>query len=180
MRLRPALLFLIAFAAMQPADAGAQTAPMQAPKVAAAQTTIVYRNNVYGFCFVLPESWKGYTILTDEWAAESPDSSQKVGGPIITIRHPKWTTANPYQDIPVWVFTPEVWKLVDSGEISVSAAPIGPSELGSNRKYVFALPPRWIGFTDTLGQDELNAWMQQNRLQAPCGNKSAKPTGNIP
>lgn len=179
-RLHPVLLFLGACAAMTPTVAMAQAAPAQKPKAAAAQAGIVYRNNVYDFCFVLPGSWKGYAILTDEWTAEGPDSSRQVGGPIITIRHPKWTTANPYQDIPIWVFTPEVWKLVDSGEISVSAAPIGPAELGSNGKYVFALPPRWIGFTDTLGQDELDTWMQQNRLQAPCGHKPAKLTGNIP
>jgi hypothetical protein len=36
----------------------------------------------------------------------------------------------------------------------VSAAPITPSKLGENAKFVFALPPRWIGFADALGQDE--------------------------
>ena len=38
-------------------------------------------------------------------------------------------------------------------EFSVSAAPTTPSKLGENAKFVFALPPRWIGFVDTLGQD---------------------------
>jgi hypothetical protein len=180
MRVHTVLLFLVACAAMRSTGTSAQTAPAQAPKPSAAPATIVYRNAQYGFCFVLPASWKGYTILTDEWAGESPDSSQKVGGPVIIIRHPKWTTANPYQDIPIWVFTPEVWKLVDSGEVSVSAAPYGPQELGDNSKYVFALPPRWIGFIDTLGQDELNAWMQQKRLQAPCGKPPTLQGKNIP
>jgi hypothetical protein len=78
------------------------------------------------------------------------------------------------------VFTSAEWQQVQAVTMAVSAAPIGPSELGSESKYVFALPPRWIGFTDDLGQDELNAWMQQNRLQAPCGHKSTKPAGNIP
>ncbi len=78
------------------------------------------------------------------------------------------------------IFTPVQWKQVEDVDMAVSAAPIGPSKLGQNSKYFFALPPRWIGFTDTLGQDELNAWMQQNRLQAPCGHKSVKPSGNIP
>jgi hypothetical protein len=180
MRFRPVLLFLVACAATQAADACAQSAPAQAPKVAAAQTTIVYRNNVYGFCFVLPESWKGYTIVSEQWDGNLLSSGQTVYGPQFLIRNPKWSAANPYQDIPIMVFTPGEWQQVQAATLAVSAAPIGPSELGSNSKYVFALPPRWIGFTDTLGQDEVNAWMTENRLQAPCGHKPAKPTGNTP
>lgn len=180
MRFRPAFLFLVAFAAMQPADLGAQSAPSQAPKVAATPATVIYRNNVYGFCFVLPEGWKGYSIVPEQWSGAILSSGQAVKGPQLLIRNPKWTAANPYQDIPIMVFTPAEWQHAKNDDMSVSAAPIGPSELGSNSKYVFALPPRWIGFIDTLGQDELNAWMQQNRLQAPCGHKPAKLTGNIP
>ena len=45
----------------------------------------------------------------------------------------------------------------------MSAAPIGPSKLGENAQFVFALPPRWIGFLDTLGQD--------------VGEKCPKPSG---
>lgn len=171
MRFRPAFLFLVAYAAIQPPSARAQTAPAQAPKVAAAQAVIVYRNNVYGFCFVLPETWKGYTIVPEQWDGNLLSSGQAVHGPQLLIRNPKWTAANPYQDIPIMVFTPAQWKQVENVDMAVSAAPIGPQELGHNSKYVFALPPRWIGFTDTLGQDELNTWMQQNRLQAPCGSK---------
>jgi hypothetical protein len=180
MRLQQVLLFLMACAAMQLADAGAQSAPTQAPTVAATPATIVYRNHVYGFCFVLPESWKGYAVVPDQWSGTILGSGQTVHGPQILIRNPKWTAANPYQDIPIMVFTPAEWQQVQAVTMAVSAAPIGPSKLGQNSRYVFALPPRWIGFTDDLGQDELNAWMQQNRLQAPCGHKSAKPAGNIP
>ena len=64
--------------------------------------------------------------------------------------------------------------------MSVSAAPIGPEELGQNTKYVFALPPRWIGFTDDIGWQDLESWMEQNRLQAPCGRTAPLPTKNIP
>jgi hypothetical protein len=165
---------------MLPVLASAQSAPTPAPKPAASQAVIVYRNAQYGFCFLLPESWKGYTIVSEEWNGNLLSSGQEVHGPQIFIRNPKWTTENPYQDIPIMIFTPAQWQQVEDVDIAVSAAPIGPSKLGQNSRYVFALPPRWIGFTDTLGQDELNAWMQQNRLQAPCGHKSAKPAGNIP
>jgi len=180
MRFRPVLLYLMACAAMQAAGGSAQTAPAQAPKVAAPQATIVYRNNVYGFCFSLPESWKGYTIVAEQWNGNIVGSSQAVQGPQLLIRNPKWTKEKPYQDIPIMVFTPAQWQQVEAVTMSVSAAPIGPSELGHNSRYVFALPPRWIGFTDTLGQDEVNAWMEQNRLQAPCGKPAAPPRKNIP
>jgi hypothetical protein len=180
MRFRNVLLFLAAFAAIQPAGASAQAVSAQATKPAAAQATIVYRNNVYGFCFRLPADWKGYTIVTETWSGTVFDTGQKESGPQLLIRNPKWTKEKPFQDIPIMVFTPAEWQLVKAVTMSVSAAPIGPSELGHNSRYVFALPPRWTGFYDALGQDELNSWMQQNRLQAPCG-KAAAPLGkNIP
>ncbi len=172
MRFRPILLFLLGSALMASAAPRTQTTPAQAPKVAAAQASIVYRNSAYGFCFVLPESWKGYTIVSEQWSGTILSSGKAVQGPQLLVRNPKWTAEKPYQDIPIMIFTPEEWQQVEAVTISVSAAPIGPSELGRNSKYVFALPPRWIGFYDTLGQDELNAWMSQNRLQAPCGKSS--------
>jgi hypothetical protein len=165
---------------MQPAGATAQAASAQAPKVGAAQTTIIYRNNAYGFCFSLPESWRGYTIVAEQWSGTILNSGQAVQGPQLLIRNPKWTEEKPYQDIPIMVFTPAEWQQVEAVTMSVSAAPIGPSELGHNSQYVFALPPRWIGFDDTLGQDEVSAWTSQNRLQAPCGKTTALPGKNIP
>ena len=52
------------------------------------------------------------------------------------------------------VFTRDEWPLVDQQKIGVSAAPISPSKLGENAKFVFALPPRWIGFVGTLGREK--------------------------
>jgi hypothetical protein len=106
--------------------------------------------------------------------------ARKLERPQLLIRNPKWTEEKPYQDIPIMVFTPAEWQQVEAVTMSVSAAPIGPSELGHNSQYVFALPPRWIGFDDTLGQDEVSAWTSQNRLQAPCGKTTALPGKNIP
>jgi hypothetical protein len=175
MRFHRALLFLVACVLMQPAGAGAQTAPAQAPKPPAAQATIVYHNTAYGFCFALPESWKGFTIVAEQWSGTILSSGQAVHGPQLLIRNPKWTEEKPYQDIPIMVFTLAEWQQVQAVTMSVSAAPIGPSELGHNIHYVFALPPRWIGFTDTLGQDELNAWIERSRLKTPCGHTSTEP-----
>jgi len=41
------------------------------------------------------------------------------------------------------IFTLQQWNLVSQEKIAVSAAPFGPSELGRNTRYVFALPPRY-------------------------------------
>ncbi len=119
-------------------------------------------------------------IVSEQWNGTILSSGQAVHGPQLLIRHPGWTQEKPYQDIPIMIFTPAEWKQVAAVTMSVSAAPIGPEELGQNTKYVFALPPRWIGFDDALGQDEVNAWMSQNRLQAPCGKTAALPDKNIP
>jgi len=114
-----------------------------------------YNNNEYGFTLTMPESWKDYSIVKEVWNGEllvAPNT--KYQGPKIIIRNPNWTEAKHYQDIPVMVFTPAEWKLIVEENLGVSAAPIGPSKLGENDKYVFALPPRWLGFTDDMGQDQ--------------------------
>jgi hypothetical protein len=172
---------LLACCAMAPASAGAQAASASSNKPAPAPpSTIVYHNKQYGFCFVLPASWKGFTVVTEQWRGTVFSSGQVVHGPQLLIRNPKWTKERPYQDIPIMVFTPAQWQQVVAVTMSVSAAPIGPAKMGQNSRYVFALPPRWIGFTDALGQDEVNAWMEQNRLQAPCGNKPTQPVKGFP
>ena len=54
------------------------------------------------------------------------------------------------------VFTPDVWQMVSGNNptVAISAAPIGPEEVGQNSKYVFATPPRWYGFTGAVGFQE--------------------------
>ena len=108
--------------------------------------SLVYTNKQYGFRFDLPASWKGYSILPGEWSGTAPGSSTSKPserGPKITIRHPLWTEADPRQDIPIMVFTLRQWNQVEQENLIVSAAPIGPTELGRNSRYVFALPPRY-------------------------------------
>jgi len=53
----------------------------------------------------------------------------------------------------------------------VSVAPIDPNELGRNRKYVFALPPRW-NFDELEGVEEAETIVSHNPLRtfaAPDG-----------
>lgn len=120
-------------------------------------TSIEYRNEQYGFSMMLPESWKGYTVADDTWTGTSIDPGNegyRANGVRLFVNNPK---GEKWQEIPVMVFTLDQWKLVDEYKISVSAAPFNPSELGRNSKYVFALPPRWVGYADLLGQDEAQA-----------------------
>jgi hypothetical protein len=109
------------------------------------ETLIEYQNTQYGFSFSLPLSWKGYSIVVDNWEGYPIDVQvgQVVKGPEIIIRHPLWTSKNPRQDIPIMIFTPTEWNLIQQEKISLGAAPIGPTELGRNSKYIFALPARY-------------------------------------
>jgi hypothetical protein len=149
--------------------------PAVSAKPHAPANTVTYLNSKYGFCFSLPTSWKGYTVVPGQWRGLILSSGHVVNGPQLVLRNPQWTQEKPYQDIPIMVFTPAQWKQVDDVEMSVSAAPIGPSKLGQTSRYVFALPPRWIGFTDAAGTQDLQSWMQQNRLRAPCAIIKPQP-----
>ena len=180
MRFRSTVAVLVACAASAPAFVSAQDANSQSSPATPVSTPLLYQNKQYGFCFRLPADWKDYTIIEERWNGTVLDSQKTESGPELVIRHPKWTTDNPWQDIPIMIFTPSQWKLVEADNLSVSAAPIGPDELGSNRNYVFALPPRWIGFTDAQGQDEVQALMGQHPFESPCGRKAAQPAKNIP
>ena len=131
---------------------------------------ITYTDTQYGFCFSLPASWKGYSAIKDTWEA-GPVGNVKgpvIQGPKIVIRHPKWTEAQPYQDIPIMILTIAQWKLAESNESVFSAAPVGPGEIGRNATYVFATPPRWIGYTDDIGWQELENFMSSHPFHAPC------------
>jgi hypothetical protein len=114
--------------------------------------SIVYENRKYGFRFSLPETWRGYSVSVSEWEGGDGRTYQRgevmpppKKGPLITIRHPLSTDSNPRQDIMIMVFTKAQWKLVEEDKIILSAAPVGPKELGRNAKFVFALPPRFNG-----------------------------------
>jgi hypothetical protein len=96
-----------------------------------------YVNSRYGFRFYLPADWRGYSIIVRERSSNPDDYTT------IKIRHPLWTEQTPRQDIPIMVFTPQQWRMIQQGTLNVSAAPFPPSELGRNRQFVFALPPRY-------------------------------------
>lgn len=86
------------------------------------------------------------------------------------IRHPKWTADAPRQDIPIMVFTLDQWDQIINEKIAVSAAPLPPSELGRNSKYVFALPARY-NFAFITGYEEVDQIIQGGAL---AGNENIK------
>lgn len=134
--------------------------------------SVVYTNERYGFRFSLPESWRGYSVSVTEWEGgdgrtyqpgEAVPPPEK--GPLISIAHPGSTKSTPRQNIPIMVFTRAQWRLIEEGKLIVSAAPIGPSELGRNTKYVFALPPRYnYAFLD--GWEEVEQIVSKRALHA--------------
>ena len=148
---------------------GPTTTIVSPPTSVASAGAVVYTNTDYGFTFALPSDWAGFTIQTTEWQGSPVDSSSSSSepnptGPQIQIRNPRWTEADPYQDIPIMVFTLEEWNLVTQDELSVSAAPIPPSELGRNSKYVFALPARY-NYACPTGWEEVETILKGHPLQ---------------
>lgn len=129
-------------------------------------TSLEYKNTEFGFNFILPVSWKGYSIVKDNWEGYPVNglSDNIIDGSKILIRHPLWTKENPRQDIPVMIFTPSQWDLIQKEKLAVSAAPIGPSELGRNANYIFALPARY-NYAFPTGFEEVQTIIDSKPLQ---------------
>ncbi len=89
----------------------------------------------YGFRMALPESWNGYTVTTGTLPF----------GFTVTLRHPLWTQANTYMDVPILVYPIAQWQTWEKNNFEgyPTAAPIGPTERGRNATYVFATAPRY-------------------------------------
>jgi hypothetical protein len=130
-------------------------------------TSTEYTNSDYGFIITLPLSWKGYLIVKDTWKAYSPNTQQRSApgnsGPLLSIRNPLWSTSTPQQDIPIMVFTLAEWDLLTQDKIHIGAAPINPSELGRNAKYVFGLPARY-NYAFPLGYEAVDKILQTKPL----------------
>jgi hypothetical protein len=67
------------------------------------------------------------------------------------------------------VFTIAQWNDLQNDKFHIGAAPIGPSELGRNSKYVFALPARY-NFSFLPGFEE---------VEDILNGKPLKPTENF-
>ena len=131
-----------------------------------AHAPIVYVNREYGFRFYLPPSWAGYKILTEQWdASEAGGRITIARGPVIVIRHPLWTEDDPREDIPIMVVRRRQWPKLADQTWMLTAAPYGPGELDHNKRFVFALGPRWdYDFAD--GWEEAEKIVTRHALHA--------------
>ena len=84
---------------------------------------------------------------------------------MISIRHPQWTSENPRQDIPIWVFTVAQWNSLQQNNYSVSAGGIY-TELGRNARYVFALYSRY-NYAFTTGFEEVQTILEGKPFHTP-------------
>jgi uncharacterized protein YceK len=128
-------------------------------------SSILYKNTQYGFNFILPKSWEGFSIITGNWEGNDVATGKVTEkGPLISIRHPKWTSKEPRQDIPIMVFTLDQWNLIQKEQFHTGAAPFGPSELGRNNIYVLALPARY-NYAFPTGYEEVEDILKDHPLQ---------------
>ena len=122
----------------------------------------------YGFVFLLPESWQGYTVVESTWEGTAISGVQagKIveSGPELLIRHPQWSTETPRQDIPIMIFLRTQWEALGNEVFHIGAAPIGPTELGRNSRYVFALPARY-NFAYLFGYEEVEGILNGQPLK---------------
>lgn len=160
MRLRTGTLLLLAFvfmmisAIISRTQQPGTTVPGK-PVSAHGGGSVAYTNRLFGFRFDLPSTWKGFRIVAKTWNGGDGHGQQDLQhGPLILIRHPLWSEADPREDIPIMVSTLAQWEMIEKETLIVSAAPIPPAEIGRNRKYVFATPPRY-SFNELKGVDEV-------------------------
>lgn len=135
--------------------------------VSPAAATIEYANRAYGFSFSLPRNWLGYSVVVEKWegvSSDTSDGSRVESGPLLLIRNPLWSDENPSQDIPILIFTTAQWNALSKDAFHVGAAPINPTELGRNSRYVFALPARY-NFAFLPGWEEVDQILQTNPLR---------------
>lgn len=129
---------------------------------------VQYKNSNYGFEFDLPASWRGFSVVADKWQGYAQGENGQVliaEGPQLSIRHPLWTQQKPRQDIPIMIFTLAEWNDMQEDKFHIGAAPINPSELGRNSRYVFALPARY-NYAFPEGYEEVEKILEGKPLHA--------------
>src|SRR6266478_9377913 len=128
---------------------------------------LCYHNKEYGLVFFLPPGWQGYSVLVQQWDGEtySPatDKTIVVGhGPMITLRHPRWQSSAPFQDIPIVVFTRDQWDALHHGEFWPSLFAGGMmDELWHNQSFVFSMSSRY-NWGELGGSKEVADIVEQN------------------
>ena len=150
--------------------AASETTRPAAPVIAAPPKSDAhtYVNVQYGFSVSLPDSWRGYSALPSTWQGmtNGPQGEEVAEqGLEISLRHPLWTEEKPRQDIPIMIFALSQWNALQQDKFHIGAAPIGPSELARNSRYVFALPARY-NYAFPTGFEEVDQIIKSGALKA--------------
>jgi hypothetical protein len=100
-----------------------------------------YKNADYGFAISLPTSWQGFAVLQETWqghhyAGEPQGDIVVERGPTLIFRHPQWVANDPYQDIPIYVFTINQWDAMQRDGFSIHAGGL-EDEIYRNTRFVF-------------------------------------------
>ena len=126
-------------------------------------SNIVYKNTQYGFLFTLPGSWKGYTIVNENWQGLDQNGKVVETGPIILIRSPHWTSENKYQDIPIMLISYEQIASYRSGILSFET--FGSQYIiGNGSEYYFTIPSNYID-SKLLGYNEVEKILNSDCFQ---------------
>jgi hypothetical protein len=131
-----------------------------------AEMTVRYHNAKYNFTFSLPASWRGSSVLSQQWEGQTyVPANDAVAttehGPVIVLRHPQWQATDPYQDIPIEVFTRSQWAANKRGQFTIGAGGF-EDEIAHNDKYVFAISSRFNA-NDSSGWKEAGDIVLQNQ-----------------
>jgi hypothetical protein len=148
----------IAMALLASGCANAPTHPSALP--------LCYHNKEYGLVVFLPPSWQGYSVLLQQWEGISYLPAKDVTavtaqGRMIVLRHPQWRADDPYQDIPIMVFTRSEWDSDKQGRFGIGAGGFD-EEMWHNQKYVFGMSSRYNAADDVKSWKEVADIVEQN------------------
>jgi hypothetical protein len=131
-----------------------------------------YHDTKTGFTFYLPETWRGYSVLHNEWLGQTyvPANDENITvtrGPVFVLRHPHWTASKMYQDMTLVVYTRSQWDGEKQGTFSCTYFAGGTMvELWHNHNYVLAMSTH-EGKAELEGWQEVNEIVSQNVQTSP-------------
>lgn len=118
-----------------------------------------YTNTEYGFEISFPDSWIGYSVTESLWSGFSSDGTIDCAnyckGAMFIFKNNKLYNEKKFKGIPIMVMSSDIWNLMEQEKILYGAGPVNPGKIGQNGKFVFAMPPRWYGFSDILDSKEI-------------------------
>lgn len=156
---------------------------LEAQKAQTANRQLVYRDQTFGFSIDLPESWRGYTVnhikddIYDVTGKVKTNNGVVDSFEIIELHHPAEDAQNPREDMPVYIFRPEQWEHIQNGEWSVGAAPIPPSVLGRNSRWIITLPARY-NYDFKTGWEEVDELVHRLKVFEPPTNNQGTSNNN--